>query len=42
MHFEEDKIKSIPFFNAKRLKEIISFAGHCIKQHNAIEYLGFS
>ena len=43
MYFSEDKTKSIVFFNAKGLKEIIvPFTGHCVKQHNTIEYLGFT
>lgn len=48
MYFGEDKTKSIVFFNAKGLKEIIiSFTGHCVKQHKTIDnrvprlYLGF-
>ena len=41
IHFGEDKTKSILFSNTRGLKEInISFAGHSIKQHETIEYLG--
>ena len=41
IHFGEDKTKSILFSKTRGLKEInISFAGHSIKQHETIEYLG--
>ena len=37
----EDKTKSILFSKTRGLKEInISFAGHSIKQHETVEYLG--
>ena len=40
-HFGEDKTKSILFSITRGLKEInISFAGHSIKQHEIVEYLG--
>ena len=38
----EDKTKSILFSKTRSLKEInISFAGHSIKQHETVEYLGY-
>ena len=41
IHFGEDKTKSILFSKTSGLKEInISFAGHSIKQHETVEYLG--
>ena len=41
IHFGEDKTKSILFSKTRGLKEInISFAGHSIKQHETVEYLG--
>ena len=41
IHFGEDKTKSILFSKARALMEInISFAGHPIKQHETVEYLG--
>ena len=41
IHFGEDKIKSILFPKTRALKEInISSAGHSIKQHETVEYLG--
>ena len=41
IHFGEDKTKSILFSKMRGLKEInISFAGHSIKQHETVEYLG--
>ena len=41
IHFGEDKTKSILFSKTRSLKEIkISFAGHSIKQHETVEYLG--
>ena len=42
IHFGEDKTKSILFSKARGLSEInTSFAGHSIKQHETVEYLGF-
>ena len=42
VHSGEDKTKSILFSKAKELREInISFAGHSIKQHETVEYLGY-
>ena len=41
IYFGEDKTKSILFSKTRDLKEInISFAGHSIKQHDTVEYLG--
>ena len=41
IHFGEDKTKSILFSKTRGLREInISFAGHSIKQHGTVEYLG--
>ena len=41
IHFGEDKTKSILFSKTRCLKEInVSFAGHSIKQHETVEYLG--
>ena len=41
-HFGEDKTKSILFSKTRGLREInISFAGHSIKQHETVEYLGY-
>ena len=41
IHFGEDKTKSILFSKRRGLKEIdISFAGHSIKQHETVKYLG--
>ena len=41
IHFGEDKTKSILFSKTRGLREInISFAGHSIKQHKTVEYLG--
>ena len=41
VHFGEDKTKSILFSKRRGLKEIdISFAGHSIKQHETVKYLG--
>ena len=41
IHFGEDKTKSILFSKTRGLREInISFAGHSIKQHETVEYLG--
>ena len=41
IHFGEDKTKSILCSKMRGLKEInISFAGHSIKQHEIVEYLG--
>ena len=41
IHFGQDKTKSILFSKTRGLKEInISFAGHSIKQHETVEYLG--
>ena len=41
IHFREDKTKSILFSEMRDLKEInISFAGHSIKQHETVEYVG--
>ena len=41
IHFEEDKTKSILFSKTRGLREInIFFAGHSIKQHETVEYLG--
>ena len=41
IHFGEDKTKSILFSKTRGLKEInISFAGHSIKQHETVQYLG--
>ena len=41
IRFAEDKTKSILFSKMRGLKEInISFAGHSIKQHETVEYLG--
>ena len=41
IHFGEDKTKSILFLKMRGLKEInIYFAGHSIKQHETVEYLG--
>ena len=41
IHFREDKTKSILFSKTRGLKEInILFAGHSIKQHKTVEYLG--
>ena len=41
IHFGEDKTKSILFSKTRGSREInISFAGHSIKQHKTVEYLG--
>ena len=41
IHFGEDKTNSIPISKARGLKEIkIYFAGHSIKKHETVEYLG--
>ena len=41
INFGEDKTKSVLFSKTQGLKEInISFAGHSIKQHETVEYLG--
>ena len=41
IHFGEHKTKSILFSKTRGLREInISFAGHSIKQHKKVEYLG--
>ena len=41
IHFGDDKSKSILFSKTPGLREInISFAGHSIKQHETVEYLG--
>ena len=41
INFGEDKTKSILFSTVRGLREInISFAGHSIKQHETVEYLG--
>ena len=41
IYFGEDKTKSILFAKIWGLREIdISFAGHSIKQHKTVEYLG--
>ena len=41
IHFGEDKTKSILFSKTRGLKKInISFAGHSIKQHETVEYIG--
>ena len=41
IRFGEDKTKSISFSKTRGLREInISFAGHSIKQHETVEYLG--
>ena len=41
IRFGEDKTKSILFSNIRGLKETnISFAGHSIKRHETVEYLG--
>ena len=41
IRFGEDKTKSILFSNMRDLKETnISFAGHSIKRHETVEYLG--
>ena len=42
IHFGEDKTKSILISKTRGLREInISFAGHSIKQHETVEYLGY-
>ena len=39
--FEEDKSKSIPFSQARGMREIdIPSAGNSIKQHEIVKYLG--
>ena len=41
IYFREDETKSILFSKTRGLKEInISSAGHSIKQHETVEYLG--
>ena len=41
IHFGEDKTKFILFSKTRGLREShISFAGHSMKQHEAVEYLG--
>ena len=41
IHFAEDKTKSILFSKTRGLREInVSFAGHSIKEHETVEYLG--
>ena len=42
IHFGEDKTQSILFSKMRALRETnISFAGHSIKQHDTVEYLGY-